>query len=126
MTGASRRLGARGIGGAAARLRRGEQRDLGVGARQHDDVARGLGEIDRRRPVGDDAGLGGEEMHSVTPPPARRRSRRGRGPSCRSRRAGVARALARLPRPVEILLHPVADRLHDLPAVAARHDRQSL
>ncbi len=55
ITGASRKRRRRRVLGAPPRLRRREQRDLGVGARQHDDVARRLGEIDRGRSVGDDA-----------------------------------------------------------------------
>ncbi len=78
-----RRLG---ILGTPPRLRRREQRDLGIGARQHDDVARRLCQIDRGRSVGDDAGFGGEQMHSAGPGqsrPARLRRRRGRDPSSR-------------------------------------------
>jgi hypothetical protein len=50
---------------AESRLGRREQGDLGIGARQHDDVTRGLGKIDRARAVGDHPGFGGEQMHSV-------------------------------------------------------------
>ena len=64
----------------APRLRRGEQRDLGVGAGQHDDVARRLGEIDRGRSVGDGAGLGRRADAFSQPPRAPRGSRRGRCP----------------------------------------------
>ena len=52
-----------GVGGTAARLGGGEQRDLGIGARQHDDVAWRLRQVHRRRAVGDGAGFGGEEVH---------------------------------------------------------------
>ncbi len=80
-----------GVGRPPARLRRRNERDLGVGARQDDDVARCLGEIDCGRSVGDDPGLGSQEVH-VTPPPATwpapRGSPRGQSPCARSRRAG--------------------------------------
>ena len=54
-----------GVIGAAARLRRGEQCDLGIRACQYDDIGRILAEIDRSRAVGDHSGFGGEQVHSV-------------------------------------------------------------
>ena len=48
---------------AEARARGGEARELGIGGRQHDDVARRLAEVDGFRSVGDDARLGRQKMH---------------------------------------------------------------
>ncbi len=49
--------------GAQAGARVSQHGELGIGGRQHDDVAGRLAEIDRLGPVGDGAGLGGEKMH---------------------------------------------------------------
>ena len=48
-----------------ARLR--QRRELGIGRRQHDDVARRLAQVDRLGAVGNTPGLGGQQMHSFLP-----------------------------------------------------------
>ena len=106
----------RGVRRAHPSLRRRQRCQFGVGARQHDDVSRTLGEVDRRRTVGDRPRHRRQQVHSA----AQRRGDRGavepfladHDKACRAGFAGQ-------PRPVEIMLHPVADRLHDLAPVAA-------
>ena len=103
---------------AAPLLCRGEERDFGIGARQQYNVALALGEIDRGRPVGDRSRCRCEQVHSAA--------------QCSKRRydGGAIEAFAAdhdqprlalftgIPGPIEMLLQPVADRLHDLSAIA--------
>ena len=77
------------------------------------------------RSVGDGAGLGGEQVHSAGSEP---RASIGGAVEALSADHDEPRraALAGQPGAVEMLLDAVADRLHDLPAVAAGHVDETL
>ena len=114
---ASRSRGVIGILGAPPSLRRRQQGEFGVGARQNDDLPRRLGEIDRRHAVGDRPGYRRQEMHSA----AQHCGDGGAIEPLLPDHDKAARALLTgSPRPVEIALHPIADGLDDLAPAASR------
>jgi len=114
----------RGVGRTPARLGRGEQRDLGVGAGEYDDVA------------GVWARSTGADPSAMIPGSVAKR--------CMSRRPSAARIAARFdalaadhhepacpafvrqPGAVEMLLDALADCLDDLAAVASGHLEEAL